>query len=320
MTETDYYYDTVRIVRLKTKNPTSSLVFTSDLFKTLQTLHPDVVFHHDVVFSTLFPTARYVRKSMVPFFVDNHADEINFSSNRLWRFVFHKVLNRLACRLVDSRVSKYYGVSPMRCEFLKKYYRIKPSRIELLPIGADVVEAESIDTVPVLRRKYRFREDDLIIASGGKMGVDKGTDRLIAAVDNTGYKLILFGSFSDEETRLAAEASDNVTVFGWCSRQKTLELLKLSDLACWPIHHTTLIEDAVSVCTPILVRNTGNTSHLMKGNGLFCTGKGLRSDMDTFFSAEKPEIEAAAITVRDEISYRTLAQRVISEIKSHSRC
>lgn len=41
-----------------------------------------------------------------------------------------------------------------------------------------------------------------------------------------------------------------------------LIVLKLADVACWPIHYTTLIEDTVSVCTAIIIRKTIISAHL----------------------------------------------------------
>lgn len=310
----DYYCGDVRIVRIRTIGISSSLAIAPRLFKTLKDLNPDVVFHHDVIFTTLLPAARYSSGRGAVLFVDNHADELNFSSNRIWRFVYHRILNRLACRLADRTVRKYYGVSPMRCDFLRKQYGIRDSKISLLPIGADVREADKLPSKQELRAEYGFGENDAIVVSGGKMGVDKGTDSLIKAVEGSGRKLILFGSFTDRQTEEMAAGSPSTTVFGWCDRRKTLELLKLADLACWPVHHTTLYEDAVAVGTPLLVRRSGNSEHLVAGNGGWTSIETLREDIDRFLTLKREEAAAAALTVRDRISYSAIAGKVIEDI------
>lgn len=309
----DYEHEGVRIMRIPTVNPTHSLVFAPTLYRAICKVTPDIIFHHDVVFTTLATVRHYASKYRIPVFVDNHADELNFSTNRLWNALYHSFANRIACRRILPYVNRFYGVTPGRCEFLDKYYSVPKDKISLLSIGADIEKAESIPPKSVLRKKYGFADDDRIVVSGGKMGVDKGTDALIAAVNTLPCKLILFGSFSDDATRHMAEDSAVTTVFGWCDRTKTLELLRLADVACWPVHHTTLIEDAVSVETPILVRQTGNTSHLVNGNGMWTGIDTLHSDLETFFSMDSVRLSEAAKEKKNEISYSTIARRIIAD-------
>lgn len=311
----DYEYDGVRIIRIPTLNPTPSLAFAPSLFRTIEEIGPDVIFHHDVVFTTLGSIRRYVRKHPAVLFVDNHADELNMSRHALWNLIYHKIANRAACMHILPYVKFFYGVTPARCAFLEKYYVIPSSKISLLPIGADIQKSDSILSKDDLRVKYGFGLDDRIVVSGGKMGKNKGTDILISAVSSIGCKLVLFGSFSDIGTLNRAENTENVTVFNWCDREKTLELLKLADVACWPVHHTTLIEDAVSVQTPLLVRETGNTRHLVKGNGMWTSVDTLRDDLTSFFSADYSKFLHAAMLMKKEISYETIARRVIDDAR-----
>lgn len=311
---TDYIYDGVRIIRIPTKNPTDSLAYAKSLYKTICDVKPDVIFHHDVVFSTLESVRRYVLEHPVTLFIDNHADELNMSHNVIWRFVFHKFANRLACHRILPYVKTFYGVSPGRCDFLMKYYSIPSENVTLLPIGADVELARNLPPKNELRRKYGFDENERIIISGGKMGKDKGTDALISALETLPYKLVLFGSFSDDETRKKAEESPYTRIFGWCDRRCTLELLRLADVACWPVHHTTLIEDAVSVETPLLIRKTGNTRHLVEGNGLWTSLNSLQSDLKSFISMDPASLAIAAKKKKKDISYFTIAKKVIDDI------
>ncbi len=310
----DYEYEGVRIIRIPTKNPTSSLAFAPSLYSVICKISPDVIFHHDVVFSTLNTVRHYVRNHPVTLVVDSHADELNMSHNALWRLFYHKIANKWACNRIQPYVKAFYGVSPGRCEFLQKYYSINPERISLLPIGADVEAAEQISSKEVLRHKYGFDCDEKIVVSGGKMGKDKGTDVLIDAVQKLSYKLVLFGSFSDEATKIKADESSCTRIFGWCDRTQTLELLRLADVACWPVHHTTLIEDSISVETPLLVRETGNTSHLLSGNGMWTHVESLRTDLEAFFSTDIKDYDEATKAKKEEISYSTVAKKILSEL------
>lgn len=310
----DYLFDGVRIIRIPTKNPTESLAFAPSLYKTICDVAPDVIFHHDVVFSTLETVRHYVKKHHTTLFIDNHADELNMSHNVIWCFVYHKIANRLACQRILPFVKTFYGVSPGRCDFLKKYYSIPSDKIALLPIGADDDLTKQISSKDELRKKYGFDVNDRIVVSGGKMGKDKGTDVLISVTEKIQCKLVLFGSFSDDETKDKANQSPLTRFFGWCDRVRTLELLRLADVACWPIHHTTLIEDAVAVGTPLLVRKTGNTSHLVHGNGIWTSVDTLQKDIESFFLMDNASVQVAAATIKQEIAYSSIAGRIISDI------
>lgn len=321
-----YMVGSVRIHRVKSRQLTTSLVFIPGLKKILAEIRPDFIFHHDVIFSTMLPAASYAAGRGIGMVVDNHADELNMSRNRLWVWLYHKVLNRAACKIAGSRVQRYYGVSCSRCDFIGKYYKVPASKVSLLPIGADVNRAETIADKAALRARYGFGEGEFVVVSGGKMGAGKGTDRLIRAVESLrtevpGLRLCLFGSFEDEATAALAKASPAVKLEGWCDRTKTLELLKLADLACWPVHHTTLIEDSVSVATPLLIRRTGTTQHLVRDNGRWLESSDEQSiaaalrQTATLDESGRALLRQGCEAMREEISYRTVALKVLNDMK-----
>lgn len=318
-----YSYNSVNIRRVPTKRISSSLSFCPNLYKHLSDIKPDAIFHHGVAFSTLPIVALYAKKHHIPLFVDNHADEINMSKNKVWIVINYRILGALACKVCNGVVTKYYGLSKSRCDFLSKYFKVPKSKIGFLPIGADVDLSSNIGDKPVLRKKYGFSADDFIVISGGKMGVDKGTDKLIEAVGgfketHSQVKLILFGKIEDDFTEIQVQKNSLINVYGWCDRQKTLELLKLSDVACWPVHHTTLIEDAVSVCTPLILRKTDTTSHLISNNGVWIEKSSvmeLQNALDSIIAKQqKGSLSVSCNVKKDELSYCAIAQQVLNDI------
>lgn len=317
-----YDCEGVHLVRLDTVMLSTSMVVAKGLTRALEEISPDLVFHHDVDFTSLPACARFCRRSGAVLFVDNHADEINMSRNRLWVWLCHKVLVRNACRRCDDAVSLYYGVSGLRCDFLRKYYHIDERRIKLLPIGADVDKAGTIDAKAALRTFYGFGEEDIVIVSGGKMGEGKGTGMLVDAVrdmrrTDSRVKLLLFGKVEDLATERKIAESDFVTLYGWCDRKRTLELLKCADIACWPVHHTTLVEDAVSVCTPLILRKTGTVAHLIDGNGEWIPSQdlhGLEQAIGKLMARlTDDDLMQACADMKEKISYRTIARTVIED-------
>ena len=158
------------------------------------------------------------------------------------------------------------------------------------------------------------------------MGIDKGTYDLINAIEELGtehkIRLVLFGKFEDNETHELAKTKKFVTIHEWCDRIKTLELLKLADVACWPIHHTTLNEDAIAVETPLIIRKTGTTMHLVDGNGMWLKSGNkdeLKKVIASFYTCKDEDctqiIQACRIK-REYLSYNNISQTIIRTINN----
>ena len=323
---TEYDCEGSHIHRIRTFAMTSSVEFSRELTATLERIRPDVIFHHDVVFSTLPAVSRYAHRSGAVLMVDNHADELNITANRAWRWLYHKLLNRAACAVAGRDVAVYYGVTPGRCSFLEKYYHIPSSKISFLPIGADVDAAALIASREQLREHFDISGDAFVVVSGGKMSVSKGTSDLVTAVgslreEGLDVELLLFGQFEDDESREAASGKEYVHVHGWCDRRKTLELLKLSDIACWSVQHTTLIEDAVSVGTPLLLKETPSTSHLVEANGGFVSGgsDALACDIRHFVEmapVEQANLREGCVRMKAKIGYDAIVRRILDDYEA----
>lgn len=320
----EYLIEEINVRRIKTKRLSTSFLVPFGLKKALEEIHPDVIFHHNFNCTSLPISARYAKKNNTPLLVDNHADVINMSHNIIWAFVYYKLLIRLSCLIHQKEITKAYGVTHARCSFIKDFYGVPTKKIDFMPIGADVDLADTIESKESLRLKYGFRNEDFIVVSGGKMGKDKGTDNLIAAVEklNKSYpnlKLVLFGAIADPCIKAQADNSQACQVIGWCDRMKTLELLKLADVACWPIHHTTLMEDALAVCTPILARKTETTEHLIEGNGAWLENGSIESIYNALLpwinqnKTQKQELLVACERMKHMISYHTIAEKIINE-------
>lgn len=321
-----YSIGNIKIHKIKGKKLTTSLLIPFGLMDKLKEIAPDVIFHHNVSITTLPIVSKYAKRHNCKLFVDNHADEINMSKNKLWILLYYKFLSRLACRIRKNAFTKFYGVTNSRCDFINKYFGVPNSKIELLPIGADTDLADTLSSKEVLREKHGFTKDEKIIISGGKMGVHKGTIDLINAIEELGTKykirLILFGKFEDEDTLILAKSKDYVTIYGWCDRIKTLELLKLADVACWPIHHTTLNEDAIAVETPLIIRKTGTTEHLVEGNGIWLE-KGNKEELKKAIGLFYTKKEKSSDTIlqdckkmREILSYNNISKTIIQTINN----
>lgn len=324
-----YTLDGIVVCRIPTKKISTSFIYPRGLKEVLKEIQPDVIFHHNLNCTSMPIAARYAKKHGIPMVVDNHADTINMTKNKLWIWFYYKFLIGVSCKLYQKQIYKAYGVTHARCDFIHDYYGLTRKKIDFLPIGADIDVADTISPKAELREKYGFNDTDFVVVTGGKMGKGKGTDLLINAAEALHklyprLKLVLFGLFENNNVKKQAEQSTVTTVHGWCDRIKTLELLKMADVACWPIHHTTLIEDAVSVCTPIINRKTDTTEHLVDGNGVWLEKSSEEEIKDAILhlmdlnEQQKEELRLACEKKRENISYNTLAKKLLIDISKFS--
>lgn len=273
----DYYDGDVRVRKFKSYiNTGNSGFICSGLYKLLKQEKPDLIFHHGVDSSSMVVSAYYKKKHKgCLLFVDNHVDEINQSKNKLWLTFINRLWLPSVVRLLSALIDFFWGVTPLRCEYLKKVFKAPPGKVGLLPFGGDTEVIDNItDNTKYLREKYNIPSSSIVLVSGGKMDASKGTVSLIHVFNKLKSEyprlhLVLFGK-ADQEVKSLAEDSQGVTLIGWCNRLDTLSLLKLSDVAIWPLLHTTLIDDAISVGTPLIVRKSGNVSHYaVSRNGIY---------------------------------------------------
>ena len=119
-------------------------------------------------------------------------------------------------------------------------------------------------------------------------------------------------------TEQLAKDSDFVIFQGWCDHETSLRFLKLANVAVWPIHHTTLIEDAISVETPLLIKKTRTTEHLIEGNGKFLDSSQyieLYSKMKICLDDyPNKSFEKACAIMREKLSYKSIVEHVIRDI------
>lgn len=318
-----YCIGNVKIIRLKVFRLFGThIVFTYNLYKTLMEVKPDIIFYHEMTnFSIIICAIYKLIHPKTVYFIDSHTDKRNSASTKISELFYFKFFLTIIHKVVALFVKNYYGVTPSRCRFLLSHYGISKKKMKFLPIGCDTKLAEKLLGKNELRKKYNIPLDTFIIISGGKMGKFKGTEYLVEAVDKivkkeTNTKLILFGSYLEKETEELVNAKEWIIKFGWCERIKSLELLKLADIAVWPIHHTTLNEDSISVGTPLVIRKTSTTEHLIENNGIFLHNVGDVDEMICKITEIKGNIEyykKGALVLAQKLSYKTIAETIIED-------
>jgi len=319
-----YKTDGLDIIRHKVSPYFSyNLYFPRKLYRILKAEKPDLIFHHAIGATSLLICALY--KLLHPkciLMVDNHADKINCVTSKIWFLFYYKIILTIMTNLVSPLVTRYYGVTYGRCDFMEEVFRISKKKIEMLPIGADTMAADRISlSKQEIRSKYALPPDKYIVVSGGKLGLDKGTDHLIRAVDMLRHEgrnimLVLFGSINDKTTADLVAESAAVKTFGWCDREQTLELLKMADLASWTVHHTTLIEDSIACLTPLVIRKTRTTEHLIEGNGLFIeenNAQEIAAAVRSVFESGQELVLEKCLAMREKLDYRNIVSKICTD-------
>lgn len=323
----EYVINGVKIRKIKCyfNTPNTSLVCRG-LYRILQEKQPDMIFHHGIDSSSLMVAAWYKKKHKGTWlFVDSHADTINETHNKIWDLCYNKVLLSVVVKLLGNIVDRYFGVTPLRCEYLHQKFGVPTDRIGFLPIGCDTYHVDTLCFKrEELRVKYRIPQDAFVVVSGGKMDASKGTIELIKAImelyrEIPRLHLILFGKY-DVEVAEAIKDNPCITNYGWCDRDKTLSLLALADVACWPRLHTTLIEDAVACEIPLIVKSSGNVRHFQKeNNGIFLQTEDYQELLSAIrkIYQEYQYYKGVSSLVRDKFSYDAITA-TLKEIMKNS--
>lgn len=287
----------------------------------LEREQPDIIFFHGSFNLSLLSCIAYKKQHPeVKLYVDNHGDVMNVRASGWYRFLFFKCYWSLIHQYCQRTVDQYFGVTEGRCRFLREYLHIAFDKVSLLPIGADVDSAEEVrESREQLRARYGFANDDVIMVHGGKLDARKGTVDLIKVYRQLrksicpNLRLVLFGKMVDE--RIQPMIGDDIVVYDWLSRTQTFELFKLADLAVWPIHHTTLIEDCVAAGLPYLIRMTETTQHLINSDFYLRNGdpEELHNMIRKFLQTDdKSNMMKSLGEIRDNINYYHIAESFIN--------
>lgn len=110
----------------------------NNTYKTIANESPDLIFIHDFSFMDIFSVMRYVKKRKnIKVYVDCHTDFINSAQSWVSKYIFHYFIWMLVGKYINPYVEKFYGVTPLRCDFLRDVYRIDNQKVELLVMGVD---------------------------------------------------------------------------------------------------------------------------------------------------------------------------------------
>ena len=273
--------DGVKIIRLapdKSMLPSRFARYNAFL-STVENESPDIVFIHGCQFLDVRSMVQFAKcHPEVRIYVDNHADPTNSATNFLSREILHKRIWRHCARTIAPYVKKFYGVLPVRVDFLKEMYLTPADKTELLVMGTDDDLANAAAKPEVrarIRAKYNIADDDCLLITGGKIDTfKKQTFLLMEAVrqiDDPKLKLLVFGSVEPElKEQLNSLCSDRIQYIGWVNADDSYEYFAAADLAVFPGRHSVFWEQVVGQGIPLVVKRWPGTEHVdLGGNTAF---------------------------------------------------
>ena len=280
---------------------------------------PDVIFSHNVSFADITILAKYLKKHPnVKVFADNHADYINSAKNFISRHILHPIIWRHYAKMLEPYLTKCYGVTPMRCRFLKEMYHIKSEKIEFLPMGVDD-EAIPVDRDSVrkdIRIELGIPDSAFVILTGGKIDKLKNTHVLLEALqklNSQNIHLIICGTLTQEMEYLKGEfeSDANIHYLGWCNADRVMNCMVASDLACFTGTHSTLWEQSVGVGLPAIFKRWNEMEHVnVNGNCEFVKGEDVEELANIIEKVISPAEYSAMLTKAKEAATQFLYSEI----------
>lgn len=247
-------------------------------YEAIRRAKPDILFIHGGQFLDIDQVVRYAKENpKVVIYVDNHADFSNSATNWISKNVLHKIIWRMCENKIEPYTKKFYGVLPVRVEFLKEMYNLPENKCELLVMGADDEKVESAARQEVrkkIRMKYGIADDDFLVMTGGKIDKWKTQTLLlmnaVQNIDRKNLKLVVFGSVTQELEEKVKELADGqkVQYIGWVQAKDSYNYFAAADLVVFPGRHSVFWEQVTGQGIPMLVKDWPGTHHVDLGGNV----------------------------------------------------
>ncbi len=293
-------------------------------YKAINDVAPDIIFSHNVSYGDTIVVRKYLKNHpKVVLFADNHADYINSAKNWWSKHILHPIIWKHYAKVLEPYMVKCYGVTPLRCEFLKNEYKINPSIIEFLPMGVDdeLIPKNRIEVRHSIRKELGVADDDFLIFTGGKIDRLKNTHVLVGAlakVNNSKVHLVICGKLTSEleYVQEQIESQPSIHYLGWCDAVRVMNCMVASDLACFPGTHSTLWEQSVGIGLPAIFKRWNGMEHVnVNGNCVFVQGDDIEELKETIskliFTPQFDQINILAEKASSSFLYSNISKRAI---------
>jgi len=281
------------------------LIKYKNLYEKIEFFEPDIIFVHGGQSGSLKIILKYIRKHKnVKLYIDQHGDYYNSPVSKFSSKINVRFFNGKYLRHSKKLVTKYWGTTPWRCQYLHEVYGIPEEKIDLLVMGGDdeKIRFDKKDEIKKeIRTSLNIPEDSFVITTGGKIDKTKNIHILAEAVNklgNNNVHLIVFGSLADNAKELLESKlyNKNIHYIGWIESDKAYDYFLASDLAAFPGTHSVLWEQAVACRIPCAFKYWEGMTHVDIGGNC------------KFFKADTAEEIYSVLTeiINDETVYEKM--------------
>lgn len=239
---------------------------------------PDLIFAHGVECPNYLYLSRYKKEHPgVKIVYDNHTDYANSLHSPITRAWAKHIVKGIITKRLLWTSNKFYGVTPIRCNFLHDVYGVPKEKIDFLPLGADDEEMKyekKEEFRAEVRKRYGVEDDDFLIVTGGKIDRMKNIHTLVEAVtrvENPKVKILVFGSIVDDLKDTFEKLKCDKTIYvGWVPSFDVYRYFYAADLIAFPGLHSVLWEQAVASKVPTAFSEMDGFKHVdIGGNCIF---------------------------------------------------
>lgn len=294
----------------------------------LEEANPDILFIHNFQFLDILKVTDFAKKHPeIRVYADNHNDFSNSARGFMSRYILHGVIWKYCAKRIEPFIRKFYGVLPVRVDFLETVYGFPKQKCELLIMGGDdemVQRAAQPEVRSRIRAQYGIAEDDFLIVTGGKIDAFKTqTLLLMEAVQKLPHervRLIVFGSVAQDLKERVETLADGkrVQYIGWVQATDSYDYFAAADLVVFPGRHSVFWEQVAAQGIPMLVKDWPGTHHVdLGGNVQFLredSAGEIRLAIENLIAHPEVYQRMKSVAVEKgmkEFSYAAIAKRAI---------
>jgi 1,2-diacylglycerol 3-alpha-glucosyltransferase len=293
------------------------------IYRKLEEFGPDVILFHGLCGFELLTVARYKRNHpQVRLFADSHEDGNNSARTWFSKHVLHRLYYGMIARRAAREIERIFCVSLETIDFVRSTYRIPEVKLEYLPLGGEVLEDPEFRRVRTdVRARHGFRDDEIIVVQGGKMGRRKKlleTLKVFRKVDPVRCRLVLVGAIDDSiraEVDALMKGVARVEFLGWKSGAEVTKLLCGADVYLQPGTQSALLQNAICARCAIIAADVPSHKPFLRGNGWLVDStealEGAIRQLDSGTTDLAAMRAASAAVAADLLDYARISERAI---------
>lgn len=330
-----------KIIRLKLSFENAIYYYLKGLTNEIREIRPDIVINHGII-APVIPLQLSFLKIIFQFklVIDSHYVRLpNVSRSYLSRSYLLKksiksiiklIFRPIFGLIINKMADKVVGVSEDTCDFLREYLHIRDAKLDFIPLGA-APELFKFDREmrKQIRRRYRIKENDIVLIYTGKIIKKKGVHLLIKACTllkskYNNLKLLIVGNadyrYLDYLRKLIAyHGIEKQVIFVQMVENKNLsKFFSASDISVVPLELSVGMLEAASNGLPIIIPQIHGLEHRIKNRNGFSVEPGNVNDLskkiELLVSNKQLRIEMGKRSrelIEKELSWSVIAKKFL---------